>query len=53
MKLDTGEILKGVSTQSPLLPIQIRISIRKKKKTYGASEETLMDMITNKVYWRT
>lgn len=32
MKLDTGEILKGVSTQSPLLPIQIRISIRKKKK---------------------
>ena len=32
MKLDTGEILKGFSTQSPLLPIQIRISIRKKKK---------------------
>lgn len=54
MKLDTGEILKGVSTQSPLLPIQIRISIRKKKKkTYRASEEKLMDMITNKVDWRT
>ena len=32
MKLDTREILKGFSTQSPLLPIQIKISIRKKKK---------------------
>ena len=53
MKLDTREILKGFRAQSPLLPIQIKISIRKKKTTHRASEEKLMDMMTNKGDWRT
>lgn len=53
MKLDTREILKGVSTQALSYRSRLGFQLEKKKKTYGASEETLMDMITNKVDWRT